>query len=57
MHYYKKKIKNYNILVIQKLEQYYIKTKIYNFNYIDFTLVNNKKYFCFYINKCINNNS
>ena len=54
---HKKRIKNYNILIIQKLWWYHQKTRMYSLCDIDFTLKNNERKICFYVNNCIDDNS
>lgn len=45
-----KKIKKYDILVIQELWQHYVEAKAYNFKRVDFTIINNEKCTYFYVN-------
>ena len=54
---HEKKIKNYNLLIIQKLCQYYEKTRTYNSRNIDFILKNNDEKTCFYVNNYIDDNN
>ena len=53
----KKKIKKYDILVIQKLWRYSESARTYNSRNVDFTLKNNEEKTCFYVKKRINSNS
>ena len=52
-----KKIKNYDILIIQKLWRFNENFKTYYSTNVDFTLTNNENKTCFYINKKIDNNN
>ena len=52
-----KSIRNYDILMIQKSWRFHERMKMYNSRGIDFTLKNNKKKICFYINNHIDSNS
>ena len=54
---HKKKIKNYDILMIQKSWRYHEKARTYNSRGIDFILKNNDKKMCFYINNRIDDNN
>ena len=54
---HEKRIKNYNILMIQKLWQHHEKTRTYNSRDIDFTLKNNNEKTCFYVNNRIDGNN
>ena len=54
---HEKKIKNYDILMIQKSWRHHEKTRTYNSRNIDFTLKNNNKRTCFYVNNRIDDNS
>ena len=54
---YEKRIKNYNILIIQKSWRYHEETQMYNSRNIDFTLKNNDERTYFYINNRIDNNN
>ena len=54
---YKKNIKKYDILVIQKLWKFDENFKTYCLASVDFTLINNENKICFYINKKIDNNT
>ena len=54
---HEKRIKNYDILMIQKSWQHHEKTQTYNSLGIDFTLKNNEKKMCFYVNNRIDDNS
>ena len=54
---HEKKIKNYDILMIQKSWRYHEETRTYNSRDIDFTLKNNDKKTCFYINNRIDDNN
>ena len=51
------RIRNYNILMIQKSWWHHEKTRTYSSRDIDFTLKNNKKKTCFYINNRIDDNN
>ena len=51
------RIKDYDILMIQKSWRHYKKTRTYNLRGIDFTLKNNKEKTCFYVNNRIDDNS
>ena len=54
---HEKRIKDYDILMIQKLWRHHEKTRTYNSRDTDFTLKNNKEKTCFYVNNCIDDNS
>ena len=51
------RIRNYDILMIQKSWRHYERTKTYNSRDIDFTLKNNEKKICFYVNNRIDDNN
>ncbi len=53
---HEKKIKNYDILILQELWQFDDIFKAYCSAIVDFTLKNNEDRICFYINKRINSN-
>ena len=54
---HEKRIKNCDILSIQKSWQHYKRTRTYNSRDINFTSKNNDEKTCFYINNCINDNN
>ena len=54
---HEKRIKNYDILMIQKSWRHYEKTRTYNPRGIDFILKNNNKRTCFYVNNRIDDNN
>ena len=54
---HEKRIKNYDILMIQKSWQHHEETKMYNLCGIDFTLKNNEEKTCFYVNNRIDDNN
>lgn len=52
-----KKIRDYDILVIQELWRHHVGAKIYNLGRVGFTLIDNGGRTCFYVNKRIDDNS
>ena len=54
---HEKKIKNYDILMIQKSWRHHEKTRTYNSRDTDFILKNNDEKTCFYVNNRINDNN
>ena len=54
---HEKRIKNYDILMIQKSWRHHEKTRMYNSRGTDFILKNNDEKTCFYINNRIDGNS
>ena len=54
---HEKRIKNYNILMIQKSWRHHEETRTYNSRDIDFILKNNDEKTCFYVNNRIDGNS
>ena len=51
------KIKDYNILMIQKSWRHHKEARMYNSHDINFTLKDNKEKTCFYVNNRIDDNS
>ena len=54
---HEKRIKNYDILIIQKLWRHHKKTRTYSSRGIDFILKNNDEKTCFYVNNRIDDNN
>ena len=50
-------IRDYDVLMIQKLWRHHKRTRMCSSRDIDFTLENNEKRICFYINESIDDNS